>query len=188
MIHELIKEKNISIYKLSKQSGLPYTTISDICSGKTQLEKCSAETIYKLAKALKMTMEELLEPYISERDTFEVYKSNICHRVKSLGDKEFIIEILENDPIRKYYKKKWYPECFYLLAMLDYISRENDIPLCTDYDDLRQCKLKEPLYPSGVLISDNVLKDKKIKEKAYNEAIPEFKHFNIIENEVRNIV
>lgn len=188
MIKEILKEKNFTMYKLSKMSGVPYSTISDICTGKTKLEKCSAETIYKVAKVLKVTMEELLAPYVEERDTFEIYKSNVCHRVKALGDVEFVIEVLETDSVRKYHKRRWYPECFYMLAMLDYLSRINDIPLCEEYDDLRKYKLEEPIYPAGLLIADSVLKEKKIKEKAFEEAIPEFKRFNIIENEVRNVV
>ena len=31
-------------------SDIPYTTLTDICSGRVQLEKCSEETTYKLAK------------------------------------------------------------------------------------------------------------------------------------------
>ena len=58
---ELINKKNITMYRLSSQSGIPYTTINDICSGKTKLEKCSAETIYKLAKTLNVDMEFLTE-------------------------------------------------------------------------------------------------------------------------------
>ena len=53
--------------------------------------------------------------------------------------------------IRKYYDRGWYPESLYLLAMLDYISRVNDVPLCSEYDDLRQCRLEKPLYPASVL-------------------------------------
>ena len=188
MLKEILKEKDFTMYKLSKMSGVPYSTISDICTGKTRLEKCSAETIYKVAKALKVTMEELLAPCVETRDSFEIYKSNVCHRVKVLGDIEFVIEMLETDSVRNYYKRKWYPECFYMLAMLDYLSRVNDIPLCEEYDDLRQCKLQEPIYPASLLIADSVMKDKNIRERAYDEAIPEFKRFNIIENEVRNVV
>lgn len=188
MINELLKEKNMSIYKLAKKSGVPYATINDICNGKTRIEKCSAETIYKIAKGLEVSMESLIEPYVAERCSFELYKSNVCHRVKLLGDIEFVIEVLERNDIREYYRRKWYPECFYMLAMLDYLSRENNIPICTDYDDLRCYKLEEPLYPSSVIVMDSVLKEKKIKEQAFRDAIPEFKRFNIIENEVRNVV
>lgn len=188
MINDLLKEKDITIYRLSKESGIPYATINDICNGKTRLEKCSAETIYKISKALKVSMETLLEPYVSERCDFELYKSNVCHRVKAMGDMEFVVEILETDDIRTYYQKKWYPECFYLLAMLDYLSRVNDIPTCTDYDDLRRCKLSRPVYPASVIAASVAMNDQSIKEKAYRESIPEFIRFNIVESEVRNVV
>ena len=60
-VSELMNEKKITKYRLSKDSGVPYTTVNDICSGKAQLKKCSAETVYKLAKALDVSMEMLTE-------------------------------------------------------------------------------------------------------------------------------
>ena len=42
----------MSMYRLSKISKVPYATLNDICNGKTQLVKCSAETVYRLAQAL----------------------------------------------------------------------------------------------------------------------------------------
>lgn len=86
MINRLLKEKGITKYRLSKESGVPQTTIIDICSGKTRIEKCSAETIYRIAKVLGVSMEELVEPYVEQRCSFEFYKSHVCHRVKLLGD------------------------------------------------------------------------------------------------------
>ena len=65
------------------------------------------------------------------RCLFETFKSNICHQVKDMGDIAFIITILENNTIRCLYNKKWYLESLYLLAMLDYLSRLNDLPICT---------------------------------------------------------
>ena len=63
-IMDTLNEKRISVYRLSKTSGVPYATVNDICNGKTRLEKCSAETIYRLAQALDVSMEELLTPYM----------------------------------------------------------------------------------------------------------------------------
>ncbi len=166
LINELMQKKNITKYRLSKNSGIPYTTISDICSGKAQVEKCSAETIYKISKELDVTMETLLEPYIAKRCDFELYKSNICHRVKELGDIDFIIETIESNTIRKYYEREWFPESLYLLAMLDYISRVNNIPLCSEYNDLRCCKLSEPIYPASIIVTSTVSKNNHIKKKA----------------------
>lgn len=52
--------RGISKYRLSKLSGVPKTTVMDICSGKSSLQKCSAGTIWRLAKALQCTMEEII--------------------------------------------------------------------------------------------------------------------------------
>ena len=52
MIEELLARRNMTKYRLAMQAGIPHATLSDICSGKTKIEKCSAETVYKLAKAL----------------------------------------------------------------------------------------------------------------------------------------
>lgn len=188
MIQSLMQKQNLSKYRLSKNSGIPYTTLTDICSGKAQLEKCSAETIYKLAKELGVTMESLLAPCFEKRCSFDLFKSNVCHRLKELGDVDFIIDTLEKDDIRRYYDRQWYPESFYLLAMLDYISRVNDIALCADYSDLRSRKLSEPVYPSGIVAMAALDADADVMEAARSHAIPEFLRFNIIENEVRNVI
>lgn len=186
-INELIKEKNITKYRLAKNSGIPYTTINDICNGKARIEKCSAETIYRIAKELGVSMESIIEPCLEARIDFELFKSNICHSLKEKGDIPFVVEVLEEDTIGKYYRKKWYPECLYLLAMLDYVSRINDIPLCAQYNDLRRMKLKKVIYPSSVLVASRIARNDNLKRKAMEESIPEFMKFNIVENEVRNV-
>ena len=188
IINNTLKEKNISIYRLSKQSGVPYATLNDICNGRVQLEKCSAETIYRIAKALDLSMEEIIAPCLLKRSTFENFKSTICHRVKEMGDIDFIIDTIENHEIRIYFEKKWYPESLYLLAMLDYISRINGIPLDNEYDDLRQSKLEKAIYPASLKAAYAASGDETILTEAKNKSIPEFSRFGIIENEVRNVV
>lgn len=59
MIESLLKKRNMTKYRLAVDAGIPHATLNDICSGKTKLEKCSAETVYKLAKALGVSMELL---------------------------------------------------------------------------------------------------------------------------------
>ena len=103
---------------------------------------------------------------MEKRCSFELFKSNVCHRLKEQGDIDFLIETLKEDMIRQYYDKKWYPESFYLLAMVDYISRENNVPICNDYDDLRQQKMQKMIYPVGILITASVLSDDSVKEDA----------------------
>lgn len=57
----LIENKNLTKYRLSKMSGIPKTTIIDICSGKSSIQKCAAGTVKKLADALDCTMEDIME-------------------------------------------------------------------------------------------------------------------------------
>ena len=195
IINNLLKEAQMSQYKLSKLSGVAQATISDICSGKTELQNCSAGTLYKIAKALHVTVDQLLEthelelhPDLEYRCSFETFKSNTCHHVKDMGDIDFVIETLESDQIRRLYQKKWYPEALYLLAMLDYLSKKNDLPMCTNYNDIRSHKLEQPVYPSGVLMQAAIMHNDSIKEEARKQAIPEFMRFNIVESEIRNLV
>ena len=61
---------------------------------------------------------------MEHRETFDIFKSNICHYVKDMGDLDFIIYVLKSNEIRKYFDQKWYPESLYLLAMLDYLGSE----------------------------------------------------------------
>jgi plasmid maintenance system antidote protein VapI len=73
-INEIITESGMTKYRLAKLSGVPHATLNDICSGKTRIEKCSGETLYKLAKALSVSMEILLEsamPEISIERSYE---------------------------------------------------------------------------------------------------------------------
>lgn len=187
-VNEIIAKKKISKYRLAKNSDIPYMTINDICNGKTNLAECNAKTIYKLAKELGVSMEELLMPYMLPRPSFELFKSNVCHRLKELGDIDFLIQTIESKDILTYYERRWYPECLYLLAMVDYLSRENNIPLCDEYREIRRMKLNEMIYPASVLSAYEVSKDESVKEQAKILSIPEFRRFNIIESEIRNVV
>lgn len=65
-LQEYIDSRNITKYHLSQISGVPKTTVIDICSGKSSLQKCSARTVQRLAKALDCTME-----YIMSLDTID---------------------------------------------------------------------------------------------------------------------
>ncbi len=189
----LLKKKQLSVYQCAKESHVPYTTLADIVKGKTRIEKCTAETIYKLARTLHLTMEELLTECFKEDENapnlrdFEIYKSNICHLVKDKGDIDFIIDILKENQIRTYWERQWYRESFYLLAMVDYLSRENGLPLCNNYEDIRNYTLPEPLYPRDVVLAAKLDGSLDMKKQCLKEAIPEFLRFNIIESEIRNV-
>jgi transcriptional regulator with XRE-family HTH domain len=187
-INDLLNQKNLTKYQLSKMSGVPFATISDISTGKARIEKCTADTLYKLAKAFDVTMEDLIADSVEYRRSFESFKSNVCHQVKDMGDMDFIICTLESGKIRKLYQKQWYPESLYLLAMVDYLSRENDLSPCAEYSDIRRAKLRVPIFPSGVIAMSAASCGDEAKRESLSHAIPEFMRFNIVESEVRNVL
>ena len=186
-INRLLDQKGMTKYRLSKISGIPQTTVIDICSGKAKLENCSGETIYRLAKALGVSMEALLVGSMECRPSFETFKSNVCHMVKDMGDLDFLINTLETGRIRELYNREWYAESLYLLAMVDYLSRINGFPLCFEYDDIRHTKLQKIVFPAGILAMCAAYKSDEPKSKSLREAIPEFLRHNIVEAEVRNV-
>jgi len=122
------------------------------------------------------------------RPAFDVFKSNVCHLVKDMGDLDFLIDTLESGRIRALFDKQWYAESLYLLAMVDYLSRENGLPLCADYDDIRHAKLKHVIYPSSVIALCAATGNENWKVQSRARAIPEFMRHNIVEAEVRNVV
>lgn len=189
-LQQLINEKNLSIYACSKQCGIPYTTLFEILNGKNKLGKCKAETVYKLAKFLNVPMETLLEDEPETENTradFETFKGNVCHLVKDKGDLEFIIETLQKDDIHKFWERKWYRESFYLLAMVDYLSRENQLPLCEKYNEIRNCKLPDPIYPRDISLTAKLDRTLDLTEQCKKDAIPEFMRFNIVERNIRDV-
>jgi len=186
-INALIEQKNMTKYKLAKLSGVPHTTVIDICSGKTSIGKCNAETLYKLAKALDVSMDTLVAESIEKRQSFENFKSTVCHMVKGMGEVNFLIHILESNDIHRYYDKQWYLESLYLLAMVDYLSRENGFPLAVEYNELRRARLEETVYPAGVLMLSALDGSDHYKQLSVSEAIAEFMRHNIVESEIHNV-
>ena len=66
VIDDWMKQKNLSRYELSKKSGIPYTTLTDLIQKRTRLEKSSAETVNKLSKVMGISMDELFMLSIEE--------------------------------------------------------------------------------------------------------------------------
>ena len=57
---DLLAYKKLTIYSLSKKSGIPKTTLADIASGKTNILDCSGKTLLAISKSLNVSIEELL--------------------------------------------------------------------------------------------------------------------------------
>lgn len=77
IIDTLLAKKKITRYQLAISAGIPHATLNDLCNGKTRLERCSSETVYRLAKALGTTMEFLVETGIGETEREQAYEHGL---------------------------------------------------------------------------------------------------------------
>ena len=105
------------------------------------------------------------------RPSFEIFKSTICHMVKDMGDIKFLIKTLGSGQIFELNTKQWHAECLYLLAMVDYLSRLNDIPPCDEFNELRKTRLTKPIYPSGITILSAIQENDDYKKKSPRAAV-----------------
>ena len=61
MFKDYLKEKNLSVYKLSEMSNVPYTTLNELINGKKKITDCKIKTIESIANALNCSIETLLK-------------------------------------------------------------------------------------------------------------------------------
>lgn len=61
MLNQYLKTKQISIYRLSKISGVPYTTLNELIIGKREIDDCSVKTVRLISSVLNVSMDELYQ-------------------------------------------------------------------------------------------------------------------------------
>ena len=82
-LKSILNSKGMSQYKLSQLCNIPYTTINDIYNERTKLMNCSAETVYKIARALDLSVDYLLDD--SLRCSFELFKKYCLSSIKRIN-------------------------------------------------------------------------------------------------------
>ncbi len=105
-IMDVLKEKEISRYTLSKISGVPWATVADICSGKTKIARCNAVTLSKLSQSLDMKIEDLLQLEQEKPNAHKEYfekgipqnlQEGIDALLKGRKDKVLYVDCLSDD-------------------------------------------------------------------------------------------
>lgn len=133
-----------------------------------------------------LTVQELwdmAEHYDFNPKNFEIFKSNTCHTVKRLGNKGFIDEIVNKEYIEIYWNNKNRLCAYYLLAMIDYLYRLENLPLIEKFDCIRGYRLPKLVYP----YSFNFINNEDLLDSALAKAIPEFYRHGIVEGDVFNV-
>lgn len=66
---DLMKNTGKSVYQISRETGIPYTTLSELVNERVDINKCAAGMIHKLTLYLKCSLEDILnkEPLIANK-------------------------------------------------------------------------------------------------------------------------
>ena len=171
-IKKYLKENDISLKTMSEITTIPYTTLSDIVNEKVDLYECKYKTLKKLSLFLKISIDDL----VYEKEDFQTFRNNLHHEIKNSGLLEVAADVLQRKRIDYYYQNDDIVKALYLLSLVDYVCRINEIALCEDYANLRNKKLKEPFYVGDLVEASNP------------KYIMEFKNHNIYEGELTDAV
>ena len=192
MLKLILQEKNMTLYQLEKLSNVPHSTLSDLYNEKTNPEKCSASVLSKLAKALDMTMDHLyknlsyedLDYFVFDKE-FDIFKSNTCHELKRIGDKEFIKKYTDRTVINEFFTSVNYMELEYIIGMVDYLAFRNNMRFPDIFDPVRKMKFNRLVVSEStyLLIVTKQLKYSDLIKKAN----PFFLVHNILEEDVDNV-
>lgn len=172
-IRVYLKENHISIREMAAITSIPYSTLNDIVNEKVNLEECQYKTLKKIAVFLKVSIDDL----VYEKEDFQTFRNKLHHELKDKGDINTLLSILENRRIDYYLLHEDILKAMYLLCLLDYISKENQIPLCQEYSELRKQSLREPYYVGDQL-----------RNRKYENCIQEFVKHNIYEGDLYDAV
>ena len=195
-LNELMNACHMSRAELSARSNIPESTLRDILNGKAQLDRCEAATLYNIAYALDVSVEDILEGYWDEleRDApahtsvhdenslmnFYVLADSMLGRLRATGDLAFIDGIDQNGWIERLYQGREYRCALFLLGMMDYLCRKNGVRQVARYDEYRKARLDRPVYALRTLnANDDDGAFQRARNEAENNAIPELGRFGI---------
>ena len=197
-LNNLMNSRNLTRAELSASSNIPESTLRDILNGKAQLDRCEAVTLYNLAYALDVSVEDILEDYWEELAleraahtrmpvhddhslmNFYVLADSMLGRLRATGDLAFIDGIDQNEWVERLYDDGQYRCALFLVGVMDYLCRKNGIWQIARYNEYRELRLDSPVYSLSTL---NVNSDdgdfQRARNDAENNAIPELGRYGI---------
>lgn len=186
LLEELMKQYNKTMEDLMIYTNLAEDKLTPFITGDISILDCPVKIFAALAKTFGLTVQELwdmAEHYDFNPKDFEIFKSNTCHTVKRLGNKGFIDEIVNKEYIEIYWNNKNRLCACYLLAMIDYLCRLENLPLIEKFDCIGGYRLPKLVYP----YSFNFINNEELLDSALALAIPEFYRHGIVEGDVFNV-
>lgn len=128
-----------------------------------------------------------MKSVLMEYSDYTNYTSELCHMLKRMGDLDFARNILNYVDIDKLLASGRKKHALYTVAIIDYISKENNLPMKEELSKYRGMKMETLSFSSGVETYTRIVKNDSMKKKILDSAIREFLIYNIVESSVRNV-
>ncbi len=106
-LRNVLAQKKLTVYQLSKKTGIPKTTLFNIFNGQSDIMECRVKHIAKIAETFSMSIEEILKLDPIPYNAF--FESNLTGSLKES------IELLKT----KNKKSSLYYDCYWCQANSD---------------------------------------------------------------------
>lgn len=173
MIKDILEAKGLSVYKVSKDTNISYSTLNDIVIEKTDIKKSSAEILYRLSKYLEVSMEMLYTANDNNIETIYIHNigryivvESIHFRHQYLGPKNLISfrqinkvanNVVYVDAVFRDVERGFIAEEEYI-DLQDVLGEDNTHLECEYSVMLGKAKklTKEELINESLMVSDNL--------------------------------
>lgn len=110
MLKDHLNSYGRSIYAVSKNCGIPYSTLNDLANGKVKIDNCKFGMVRKLAAGLGLSIDELCA---------------ICDPGPAVYLNKYDIEVRLDVRGKTYY------------ALFEYMGEKQELPLCRVTEDTK---------------------------------------------------
>ena len=91
MLKDYLTEKNISIYELSKTSGLPYSSLNDLANGRCNIDNVRFGIIRTLAQTLELSIDTLYNICDTKKQVQDIYDDETIDGLIFSKGKEYFV-------------------------------------------------------------------------------------------------
>ena len=108
LLSERLSKNNLNLHTLSERSGVAYSTVYNLFTGKKRIEDATTESLYKLARILDMTLDELYSQFKTKPqdnsqiipDFLLMWEDEVVSSVH-VGPLEVLIERYDLNPVKQ---------------------------------------------------------------------------------------
>jgi len=125
---------------------------------------------------------------VDKDKSFPLFTSHLSHELKRKGDIEFINTVLLEENLDTIFSSGQYRRTLYLVAMIEYLCRINNVPVKKEIQKYQEYKLKDLTFFDDVETYFHVTEKTDLKEQVMRDSLPEFLKYNIAERNVRRAV